>query len=86
MMMTQGAPRESLMTRESAGHRAGACPPTCAEKASAEALRRPVQEILCAGRDETVIRIISRIPPIIPLALQAWIHSPYCLSIKSLFA
>ena len=36
--------------------------------ASAEAFKR------AGGRDETVIRIIPRIPPIIPLAFQAYLH------------
>jgi len=75
MMVSSRPARTTLCTgrRGAPAEAFSATPLLRPEKASAGAPRRPVQQILCAGRDETTIRIIPRIPPIIPLALQAWL-------------
>ena len=44
-----------------------------AEKPSAGAPRRPVHEVVRVEQDETIIRIIRIIPPIIPLAFQPYL-------------
>ena len=41
-----------------------------AAKASAGDVRQPVMEFIRAGQDETIIRIIPIIHPIIPFAFQ----------------